>query len=68
MINGRRTLFIDQHGAKYYARNRADLRRQFGNGGCRVIKLYADGQHVGYIIAGHKLRMQHRAGDQLKLF
>lgn len=68
MMNGKKTAFIDQYGNVFFARNRAALRRQFGNGGSRVRKLYDADQHIGYIIAGHRLHFQHRAGDQLNLF
>lgn len=60
MMNGKRTVFIDQHGNVFFARNRAALRRQFGNGWSRIRKLYIyhvnRTYHAGYIIAGHRLR------------
>lgn len=54
------TLYIDQHGQRYYAKTVKDLRSQIGNGGSKVSKMFGDGEdgktyHVGYFIGGHWL-------------
>ena len=54
------TLYIDQHGNKFYASTTKELRQQIANGGSRVSKMYedtADGKimQCGYVIGGHWL-------------
>lgn len=50
-MRGKLTLYVDQYGAKVYARTREELRTKCGGG--RVFKIYVDKTdgrvcHVGY--------------------
>ena len=62
-MNGKLMLYLDQFGNYFYARTVRELRGKVGSRGSRIAKMYvesgADGepQHIGYVIAGHWLRM-----------
>ena len=54
-MNGKQTLYLDQHGCRYWASTVKQLRKQIANGGSRVTKMYRDKKdgstaHVGYVI------------------
>ena len=57
-MNGKLMLYLDQFGNYFYART-----VKVGSSGSRIAKMYvengADGEprHIGYVIAGHWLRM-----------
>ena len=60
-MNGK--LMLYQFGNYFYARTVRELRGKVGSSGSRIAKMYvrngADGEprHIGYVIAGHWLRM-----------
>ena len=59
-MKGKRTLYIDQWGNRFWANTVKELRNQIGRGGSRVSKMYRDKKdgrivHVGYVIAEHWL-------------
>lgn len=62
-MNGRLMLYLDQFGNYFYAGTVRELRGKVGSSGSRIAKMYvrngADGEprHIGYVIAGHWLRM-----------
>ena len=62
-MNGKLMLYLDQFGNYFYARTVRELRGKVGSSGSRIAKMYvrngADGEplHIGYVIAGHWLRM-----------
>ena len=62
-MNGTLMLYLDQYGNHFYARTVRELREKVGSSGSRIAKMYvengADGEprHVGYVIAGHWLKM-----------
>jgi len=62
-MNGKLMLYLDQFGNYFYARTARELRGKVGSSGSRIAKMYvrngADGKprHIGYVIAGHWLRM-----------
>ena len=62
-MNGRLMLYLDQFGNYFYAGTVRELRRKVGSSGSRIAKMYvrngADGEprHIGYVIAGHWLRV-----------
>ena len=62
-MNGKLMLYLDQFGNYFYARTVRELRGKVGSSGSRIAKVYvrngADGEprHIGYIIAGHWLRV-----------
>ena len=62
-MNGTLMLYLDQYGNHFYARTDRELREKVGSSGSRIAKMYvengADGEprHVGYVIAGHWLKM-----------
>ena len=62
-MNGTLMLYLDQYGNHFYARTVRELREKVGSSGSRIAKMYvengSDGEprHVGYVIAGHWLRM-----------
>ena len=62
-MNGKLMLYLDQFGNYFYARTVRELRKKVGSSGSRIAKMYvengADGEprHIGYVIAGHWLRM-----------
>ena len=62
-MNGTLMLYLDQYGNYFYARTVRELREKVGSSGSRIAKMYvengADGEprHVGYVIAGHWLKM-----------
>ena len=55
-MNGKLMLYLDQFGNYFYARTVRELRGKVGSSGSRN---GADGEprHIGYVIAGHWLRM-----------
>lgn len=64
-MNGKRTLFIDQWGSRFWATTIKGLRQQIGMGGSRVSKMYVDtvdGRtvHVGYVVGQHWLTAYQR--------
>ena len=59
-MKGKRLLYIDQYGYKYYASTVKELRSQIGMGGSRVSKMYVDKvdgsiAHIGYVIGQYWL-------------
>ena len=59
-MKGKRTLYIDQWGNRFWATTVKELRNQIGMGGSRVSKMYRDKKdgrvvHVGYVIGQHWL-------------
>ena len=62
-MNGKLMLYLDQFGNYFYARTVRELRGKVGSSGSRIAKMSvrngADGEprHIGYVIAGHWLRM-----------
>ena len=62
-MNGTLMLYLDQYGNHFYARTVRELQEKVGSSGSRIAKMYvengADGEprHVGYVIAGHRLKM-----------
>ena len=62
-MNGRLMLYLDQFGNYFYAGTVRELRGKVGSSGSRIAKMYvrngADGEprHIGYVIAGHWLRV-----------
>lgn len=59
-MNGKLLLYIDQYGSRFWARTVAELRKQIGMGGSRVLKMYVDKKdgrtvHIGYVIGEHWL-------------
>lgn len=62
-MNGTLMLYLDQYGNHFYARTVRGLREKVGSSGSRIAKMDvengADGEprHVGYVIAGHWLKM-----------
>lgn len=59
-MNGKLTLYRDQHGNCFYAKTLRELRGKIGMGGSRVSKMYVDTKdgrvlHVGYVIGSHWL-------------
>lgn len=62
-MNGTLMLYLDQYGNHFYARTVRELREKVGSSGSRIAKMHvengADGEprHVGYVIAGHWLKM-----------
>ena len=64
-MNGKRTLYLDQWGNKFWASTVKDLRKQIEMGGSRVSKMYVDKKdgaaaHVGYVIGPHWLTAYQR--------
>lgn len=55
-MKGRHTLFLDQHGNRFYSRTLRELRAQIPG---RISKMYRDTRngtlHVGYVIGRHWL-------------
>lgn len=63
-MKGKRTLYIDQWGNRFWANTVKELRNQIGMGGSRVSKMYRDKKdgrvvHVGYVIGQHWLTAFH---------
>ena len=62
-MNGRLMLYLDQFGNYFYAGTVREQRGKVGSSGSRIAKMYvrngADGEprHIGYVIAGHWLRV-----------
>lgn len=61
-MDGKKMLYIDQYGNKFFASTVKELRSQIGNGGSRVGKMYRDKKdgttiHCGYVIGPHWLTM-----------
>ena len=62
-MNGTLMLYLDQYGNHFFARTVRELKEKVGRSGSRIAKMYvengADGEprHVGYVIAGHRLKM-----------
>lgn len=59
-MRGKRLLYVDQYGNRFYASTVAELRSQIGMGGSRVSKMYRDRKdgsvvHVGYVVGCHWL-------------
>lgn len=63
------TLWVDQYGSHYYAATVKELRKQIGNGGSRVSKMYVDlksggARHIGYVIGRQWLTGYIRMSNQ----
>jgi len=62
-MNGKLLLYVDQFGNHFYARTVRELREKVGSSGSRIAKMYVENgaddepRHVGYVIAGHWLKM-----------
>ena len=61
-MNGKRYLYLDQYGQRFYASTVKELREQIGMGGSKVSKMYNDTKdgrtiHVGYVVGSHWLTM-----------
>ena len=62
-MNGTLMLYLDQYGNHFYARTVRELREKVGSSGSRIPKMYVENgaddepRHVGYVIAGHWLKM-----------
>jgi hypothetical protein len=59
-MKGKRLLYVDQYGNRFYASTVAELRSQIAMGGSRVSKMYRDKKdgsvvHVGYVVGEHWL-------------
>lgn len=59
-MNGKTTLYLDQHGNRFWANTVRQLRKQIGMGGSAVRKMYRDKKdgtsvHIGYVIGQHWL-------------
>lgn len=59
-MKGKRLLYINQYGDRYFASTVKGLRAQIEMGGSRVSKMYIDKVnggtvHVGYVIGNHWL-------------
>lgn len=57
-MNGKKVLYIDQYGNKWWASTVRELRSKIGGGGSRVSRMfrdYKDGTvaHVGYVVGSH---------------
>lgn len=57
-MHGKRILYVDQWGNRFWAKTVKELRKQIGGGGSRVLKMYRDKKdgrvvHVGYVVGEH---------------
>ena len=64
-MNGKPTLYIDQHSNRFWAKTVRELRSKVGMGGSKVRKMYVDKKdgksvHIGYVVGDHWLTAYQR--------